>query len=135
MRSVLTYSALNCYRNCPRRYKLRYIDLLRRPEQPESLAFGTVIHEALQRWYTLPADNRRLLAVLDFIDSQYPNRGADAKEKANWHLARVLLMGYAERYAQEEFEVLHVEKEFEAEIRNPETGRPSQTFSMAGKAD
>jgi RecB family exonuclease len=135
MRSVLTYSALNCFRNCPRRYKLRYIDLLRRPEQPESLAFGTVIHEALQRWYTLPADNHRLLGVLDFIDSQYPNRNADAKQKAAWQLARAIIMGYAERYAREEFEVLHVEKEFEAEIRNPETGRPSQTFTIAGKVD
>ena len=135
MRSVLTYSALDCYRNCPRKYQLRYIDLLRRPQQPASLAFGTAIHEALRRWYTLAADNRRLPAVLDFIDFQYPNRAADAQEKANWHLARALLLGYAERYAPEEFEVLHVEQEFEAEIRNPQTGRVSQTFTIAGKAD
>ena len=135
MKFILTYSAMNCFRNCPRKFKLRYVDHLRRPESPEALAFGNVIHGALELWHTLPADNRRLLAVLDFIDSQYPNRGVDAKEKANWHLARALLMGYAERYAQEEFEVLHVEKEFEAEIRNPDTGRLSQTFTVAGKVD
>ena len=134
-KQILTYSALNCFRNCPRRYKLRYIDLLRRPEQPEALAFGDVAHGALELWYTLPADNRRLLAVLDFIDARYPNRGVDAKENAAWHLARAIMMGYAERYAQEEFEVLHVEKPFEAEIRNPETGRLSQTFTIAGKVD
>ena len=135
MKSVLTYSALNCFRNCPQKYKLRYVDQLRRPEPPENLAFGTVVHEALERWYTLPADNHRLLMVLDFIDSQYPNREADAKEKAAWHLARAILMGYAERYGREEFEVVHVEKPFEAEIRNPETGRLSQTFTIAGKVD
>ncbi len=135
MKSVLTYSALNCFRNCPQKYKLRYVDHLRRPEPPEALAFGDVIHGALELHYTLPADNHRLLAVLDFLDARYPNRGIDAKEKANWHLARAIMMGYAERYAHEEFEVLHVEKEFEAEIRNPDTGRVSQTFTMAGKVD
>lgn len=135
MKSVLTFSAINCFRNCPRKFKLRYVDHLRRPESPEALAFGSVIHGALELWHTLPADSRRLLAALDFLDTQYPNRAAEAKQKANWHLARAILMGYAERYAHEEFEVLHIEKEFEAEIRNPDTGRPSQTFTMAGKAD
>lgn len=134
-KKILTYSALNCFRNCPKRYQLRYIDCLRRPESPEALAFGSVIHEALQQWYTLPVDNHRLLAILDFIDGRYPNRGLDAREKSCWRLARAMLIGYAERYANEEFEVLHVEKEFEAEIRNPDTGRPSQTFTMAGKTD
>lgn len=134
-RKILTYSALNCFRNCPRKYKLRYVDLLRRPEAPEALAFGDVIHGALELWLTLPADNHRLLEVLDFLDSKYPNRGVDAKEKAAWHLARAMMIGYAERYAHEEFDVVHVEKEFEAEIRNPDTGRPSQTFTIAGKVD
>ena len=145
MKSVLTFSALNCFRNCPRKYKLRYIDLLRRPEQPEATAFGTVIHEALLLWYTLPArqgdavaspaDSHRLLAVLDFTDQQFPARAADARQKALWHLARAMMVGYAARYATEEFEVLHVEKEFEGQIRNPDSGRVSQTFTIAGKVD
>jgi len=135
MKSVLTYSALNTFRNCPRKYKLRYIENLRRPEDPEALAFGSVIHEALRLWYMLPADSHRLLTVFDFIDSQYPDRGANPRQKAQWHLARAMVTGYAGRYADEEFEVLHVEKEFEGQIRNPDTGRLSQTFSIAGKVD
>ncbi len=135
MKSVLTFSAINCFRNCPRKFKHRYVDFLRPLEKVDTLAFGKVVHGALELWHTLPADNHRLLAVLDFIDSKYPNRGTDAREKATWQLARAIMIGYAERYAQEEFEVLHVEKEFEAEIRNPDTGRTSQTFTMAGKVD
>jgi len=135
MKSVLTYSALNIFRNCPRKYKLRYIDLLRRPEQPEATAFGTLIHEALRLWYTLPADGHRLLAILDFVDKQFGARAADPRQKAQWHLARAMMVGYAARYAGEEFEVLHVEKGFEGEIRNPDTGRLSQTFTIAGKVD
>ena len=135
MKSVLTYSALNCYRNCPRKYKLRYIDLLRRPESPEALAFGDVIHDCLRLWYTLPADGHRLLVILDLIDARFPNRAGDPAQKAAWQLARAIMAGYAARYAEEEFEVLHVEKEFDCEIRNPDTGRASQTFTIAGKVD
>ena len=135
MKSILTFSALNTFRNCPRKYKLRYLDNLRRPEDPEALAFGAVIHEVLRLWYTLPADSHRTLAVLDCIDQQFPARAADVRQKAQWNLARAMMVGYAARYDAEEFEVLHVEKEFEGQIHNPDTGRISQTFSIAGKVD
>ena len=135
MSGVLTYSALNAFRNCPRKYKHRYIDHLRPVERPEALAFGSVIHEALEKWYTLPADTHRLLAILDLFDEQFPNHHADPQQKAKWHLARAMMVGYASHYASEDFEVLAVEKEFEAEIRNPDTGRASRTFTMAGKVD
>ncbi|MBE3071301.1 MAG: PD-(D/E)XK nuclease family protein [Planctomycetes bacterium] len=135
MKAVLTYSALNTFRNCPRKYCLRFVEHLRRPERPEALGFGSLVHEALEQWHRLPADGQPLLAVLDLIDSKYPNRAADPREKAAWHLARAMLTEYAARYACEEFEVLEVEKTFEGEIRNPDTGRQSQTFMMAGKVD
>ncbi len=135
MKTVLTYSALNVFRNCPRKYHLRYVEHLRRQEVPEALDFGSVIHEALEQWHRLPADSHRLLTVLDLLDGKYPNRQADEQEKARWHLARAMMTGYATRYAREEFEVLEVEKTFEGQIRNPDTGRQSQTFRMAGKVD
>lgn len=135
MKSVLTYSALNCFRNCPRKYQLRYVEGLRRPERPDALAFGSVIHDALEMWYLLVGDANRLFKVLDFIDAQYPHREHDPDQRHRWHLARAMFQGYASRYPDEDFEVVEVEKEFTAEIRNPDTGRPSQTFVIAGKAD
>ena len=135
MKNVLTYSALNCFRNCPRKYQLRYVDYLRRPERPEALAFGSVIHDALEHWYTSNDQATRLFAVLDFIDGQYPQRDHDPTVRRTWHLARAMFEGYAVRYPGEAFEIVEVEKEFTAEIRNPETGRSSQTFVIAGKAD
>ena len=142
VKAILTYSALNTFRNCPRKYCLRYVEHLRRPEVPEALGFGSVIHEALEQWHRLPVhtdpqgtDGHRFLTLLDFLDATYPNRRADEQEKARWHLARAMMTGYAQRYARETFEVLEVEKTFEGEIRNPDTGRQSQTFTMAGKVD
>ncbi len=135
MRSVLTYSALNTFRNCPRKYRLRYVDALRRPQAPEALAFGSVIHNALERWYTTSDGPTRLHAVLDYIDEQYPERAHDPGVRHTWHLARAMFEGYAARHPDDPFEIVEIEKEFTAEIRNPDTGRASQTFVIAGKAD
>jgi RecB family exonuclease len=134
-KAVLTFSAINTFRNCPRKYKHRYLDHLQPHERPESLSFGSVIHAALERWYGLTGDANRLWTVLEFIDAQFPQREHDAVQKQRWHLARAMFVGYAQRYPTEDFAVVDVEKTFTGEIRNPDTGRTSQTFVMAGKAD
>jgi len=134
-KSVLTFSALNTFRNCPRKYKHRYVDHLQPREKPENLSFGSVIHTALEQWYRLIGDENRLWKVLDLIDAQFPQRGSDPVQKDRWHRARAMLVGYATRYPTEEFEIVEIEKVFHGEIRNPDTSRPSQTFVMAGKAD
>lgn len=132
---VLTYSALNTFRNCPRKYKHRYIDNLRPREKADSLSFGSVIHGAIELWYRSVAEPDRLSIVRDYIDQQFPDRIGDESQMAAWHLARAMFTGYASRYADEDFEIVEVEKSFIGEIRNPETGRLSQTFVMAGKVD
>lgn len=134
-RDILTYSALNTYRNCPRKYKLRYEEHLRPREKADTLAFGSTIHRALERWHGLSDDPQRLLKVFDLLDSEYASRDADSGTKATWLQAKAMMAGYAARYPQEEFVVLELEKEFEGEIRNPATGASSKTFTMAGKVD
>ena len=134
-KSVLTYSALNTFRNCPRKYKHRYVDCLRPRERAEALSFGSVIHGAIELWYGQADDAGRLWSVLDYLDGQFPQRDHDQPQKAAWQLARAMLTGYAARYPTEDFEVIEVEKTFAGEIRNPDTGRLSQTFVIAGKAD
>ena len=73
--------------------------------------------------------------MLDFIDRSFPERATDENQQANWHLARAIMTGYASRYATEDFTIIEIEKSFTGKIRNPDTGRCSQTFVMAGKAD
>jgi hypothetical protein len=134
-KNVLTYSALNTFRNCPRKYKHRYVDNLRPRMKVESLSFGSVIHSAIETWYRSVNDANRLWIVLDFIDRSFPERATDENQQANWHLARAIMTGYASRYATEDFTIIEIEKSFTGNIRNPDTGRCSQTFVMAGKAD
>ena len=134
-KTLLTYSALNTFRNCPRKYKNRYLDNLRPRERPEALTFGSVIHTAIELWYRSQNAELRLQDVLAYIDDAFENRVVDSHQMIQWHLATAMIRGYADRYATEEFEVVEVEKEFVGEIRNPDTGRQSQTFRIAGKVD
>jgi RecB family exonuclease len=134
-KTLLTYSALNTFRNCPRKYKNRYLDNLRPRERAEALSFGSVIHTAIELWYRSSNTESRLRDVLAYVNDAFENRVVDANLMVQWHLATAMIRGYAERYAAEEFEVVEVEKEFVGEIRNPDTGRQSQTFRIAGKVD
>ena len=134
-KTVLTYSALNTFRNCPRKYKNRYLDNLRPRERAEALSFGSVVHTAIELWYRSSDADSRLRDVLAYIDDAFENRVVDSNQMVQWHLATAMIRGYAERYATEEFEIVEVEKEFVGEIRNPDTGRQSQTFRIAGKVD
>ena len=134
-KTLLTYSALNTFRNCPRKYKNRYLDNLRPRERPDALSFGSVIHTAIELWYRSSDAESRLRDVLAYIDDAFENRVVDSNQMVQWHLATAMIRGYAERYGTEEFEIVEVEKEFVGEIRNPDTGRQSQTFRIAGKVD
>jgi hypothetical protein len=134
-KTLLTYSALNTFRNCPRKYKNRYLDNLRPRERAEALSFGSVIHTAIELWYRSQDTESRLPDVLAYIDDAFENRVVDSNQMVQWHLATAMIRGYAEQYATEDFEVVEIEKEFVGEIRNPDTGRQSQTFRIAGKVD
>ncbi len=134
-KTLLTYSALNTFRNCPRKYKNRYLDNLRPRERPDALSFGSVIHTAIELWYRSSDVESRLRDVLAYIDDAFENRVVDSNQMVQWHLATAMIRGYAKRYATEEFDIVEVEKEFVGEIRNPDTGRQSQTFRIAGKVD
>ena len=123
--NILTYSALNTYRNCPRKYKHRYVDHLQPRDKPESLAFGHVIHEALERWYIPAAGgataDHRLFEVLDLIDDRFLHRHGDPQEKLRWLLARAMIEGYARRYPTEDFEIVDrwVRNQFSINATNP----------------
>lgn len=51
-RRVVSYSQYTMYENCPRQYKLRYIDRLSIKEGSIHLIFGTALHEVIQTYLT-----------------------------------------------------------------------------------
>ena len=130
-RAISTYSMWSLFRNCRKACEWRYLHELVPLERDRNLALGTVIHQSLEAWHS----TRNLDAALDAIDRAYPNRLAEADQKRDWHLATAMMKGYAARYADEEFDVVVLEKTFEGRIVNPTTGASSRSFILAGKVD
>ncbi len=129
--AISTYSMWSLFRNCRKAFEWRYLQELVPLERDRNLALGTVIHQSLEIWHS----TGNLEAVLDTIDRAYPNRDQQADEKRDWHLATAMMRGYAARYADEEFEVVALEKTFAGKIVNPATGAASRSFTLAGKVD
>jgi hypothetical protein len=119
------------FRNCRKACDWRYFQELVPLEKAPSLMFGSVIHQCLELWHK----KRSLELVFDHIDRTYLNRAADGAEKADWHLARAMMAGYAKTYPEENFEVVALEQEFSGPIINPETGAESRSFVLSGKID
>jgi len=128
---VTTYSMWNQFRNCRKAAELRYLQHLVPLERDRHLHFGSLIHECLELWH----GQRDLARVLDLIDRRCTARAQDEDQKRDWHLATAMMRAYAERYAEEEFEVFALEQVFEGPIVNPATGAASRSFRLAGKVD
>lgn len=130
-RMTTTYSMWNLFRNCRKAAHWRYVLEVVPLEKDRHLSFGSLMHECLEVWHR----TRDLSAALDVIDRTCPNRAQEEEKRRVWHLATAMMRGYAARYAQEEFEVVALEKSFEGEIINPETDAASRSFVLAGKVD
>lgn len=128
---VTTYSMWNLFRNCRKACYWRYLKHLVPIDRDPNLAFGSLIHQALEQWHR----DRSLPAVLVHIDRSYPKRTQDMRQKQAWHLATAMMKAYEARYPVEDFEVVALEKEFRGKIINPATGRTSRRLAMAGKVD
>jgi hypothetical protein len=120
---LLTQSSLRTYRSCPRKYFYRY-ELQLRPlrAEAEPLRAGKSVHAALESWSKSGGD---LELALTCLDKEDPYKYA--KEAA-------MVTGYHARW-EKPTGVIAVEKEWQMELVNPETGAASRTFRLGGKMD
>jgi hypothetical protein len=121
----------NLFRNCRKAVDWRYLKEVAPIGKDARLSFGSLIHGCLKVWHRL----RELAAPLDVIDRSCPNRAQDEDQRRVWHLATAMMRGYAARYPKEDFDVIALEKSFEGEVVNPQTGASSRSFILAGKVD
>ncbi|MHB1002022.1 MAG: PD-(D/E)XK nuclease family protein [Armatimonadota bacterium] len=128
---ITTYSMWNTFRNCRKMCEWRYVKELVPVTRDQRLSFGSLVHEFLEMWHR----DGDINAVLSHIDKAFVNKASDESMKAEWHLARAMMTGYAETYPSEDFDVVALEKTFDGVIINPATGAVSRTFTIAGKVD
>lgn len=128
---LLTNSIRRKFGSCPRAYQFAY-SMLRRPaKDTEALAFGTLIHKALEAWWGTQKAWRRM-AALEALEAEFNAGRCDAYQRAT---ARALIDAYDKQYEHQELDTVAVEAAFEAPLLNPETGGVSKTWALSGKID
>ena len=126
MSKLLTASRLRSARACQRLHRIEYTLNYRPLEDAETLRFGTLFHNALEAWWM--ATNNRLDAALSVI----ADKSTDPFDRVR---AEELIRGYDIRWGQENYQTVLVEAQFETDLINPTTNRPSQTWRLGGKVD
>lgn len=120
---LLSNNGMSAYRSCPRKYQYSHV-LRRRPlASSEALTFGTLMHAALEVWWST-VNLTKALDVLNADENPYTRATANA-----------LMCGYHVRWADAKITVIAVEKVFVSPLVNPSTGAASRTFELSGKCD
>lgn len=130
--NLLTTSRAKTARACLRLHRIEYELGYRPREDAAALRFGSLVHLGLNAWWqTEGAPGDRLVAAMAAVNE---DPEVDPFERMR---AQVMLAGYSLRWGPdvEHYEVLGVEVQFDCELRNPQTGRVSQTWRLGGKID
>ncbi len=132
----ITHSRIATAGECLRKHFWRYERCLKPYKESQPLRMGSAVHYGLELMDTTPVKQAILDAVADY-DAGPP----DYIDEVAWRVEREtvasLLSGYAWRWKDVDagIETIATETDFELPLVNPESGRPSQTFSLAGKRD
>jgi RecB family exonuclease len=87
--TVLSPSALERYRLCPRLYRFLYVDGRRsRTRMTASQSFGTTVHAALRDFFRLPVARRSLEGLLELFKRSWVREGYRNAEEQDRERAR-----------------------------------------------
>jgi len=131
---LLTSTRLATLRRCPKQHYYRYELSLSRTRTSEALRLGGAFHRGLER-------HNRGAAPADALDAATEGYAAPPTwvDPFDWQVerevVRQLLTGHFWRYENDDVEILEVERSFELPLINPQTGRASRAFVLAGKID
>lgn len=119
MTDLLTYSRLSCFRACPRRHQLRYELGLVPEEESVALRIGTAFH-AIKEAMDHGIDPDTIAADLDIYSRS---------------MVAAMAQVHSEVWQQSHLEVVATEQAFDLPLLNPDTGKPTPLFRLAGVID
>lgn len=145
--NLLTHSRLSCMAECPRKHYYRYELGIRRSRTAQPLRMGGAFHLGLD----LRAQGRAVDEAVAEAIAEYavlPEWCRTDEQVADWLCERekvaTLLFGYfhywevqrcREHEPTDPVEIIATEQQFEIPLRNPDTGKASRNFRLAGKID
>jgi len=133
---VLTHSSMQCAKTCLRKNRLSYRYGIRRATDAKPLVIGRAGHEILDARRKGHADP--INAGLAGYDASKPST---PELIYDWEIDRItiatLCAAYFWRWEEDDSNIVIVasELQFSMPLINPETGKPSRTYSLAGKMD
>lgn len=148
MSDILTSSSTGTARNCLRKYRLAYGYGIRRKQDAKPLVIGTAGHKIIEMHERMKAigflgtaEELAADAITMGLADYDATRPTDPEKIYDWEIDRVtvatLCAAYFWRWAEVDagVEVIATELQFQIPLINPESGRSSRTFDLAGKID
>ncbi|MEN6532741.1 MAG: PD-(D/E)XK nuclease family protein [Bryobacteraceae bacterium] len=131
---LVTHSQFACARACLRKHYLCYTIGLRPIQSQKPLRFGDNFHIGLEVLKTGATRDEAIEAGC--AGYEIPPAWADPVEwRVEEATVAAMIAGHSWRYGEDKLEYLSAEQVFEMDLVNPETGRPSRTWKVAGKID
>lgn len=134
MTQLLTHSRQDAFKSCRKKHWFAYELGIRRDVDAKALRMGTAFHDALEAI----GNGRDLSDAVESVESRY-REIPDGFESLDWGYEREtvvrLVCGYVWRWSEMPLEHIATEQSFELPLLNPETGKPTPIFSLAGKID
>lgn len=123
--NLLTTSSMASFRRCPRHYYHRYELGLTRISTGTALRVGTAFHLAMEL--------RGKGATMEEASESATSLMADLPYELE--TLRQLIAAYWWRYSIDTLKMFDIERVFRMSLTNPETGKNSKSFQLAGKID
>ena len=133
--NLLTHSRMACFKTCPRRHFLCYEQGIRQTVKAEPLRVGGAFHLGVE----VLNKTRSFREAHKAICANYAQMLAGIEDTNAWfcecRMVAHLLAAYAWRWSESKITTEAVETPFNLPLVNPDTGRPSTVFRIAGKRD
>ncbi len=103
----LSYSSISDYRNCPLKYKFRYVDRMPTKKTP-ALSFGSSLHEVLAYIYNVKTpDPPPIEEVYKSLEKEWLSAGysSKAEEKQYYEHGKKVLANYYEKNISQDFKL------------------------------
>lgn len=122
---LITVSEMRSFKACPRKYMHRYVQLRRPHADADTLTFGKAVHSCLAASRLEPSAMLHYAAkAADEIENPYEAARATA-----------MLIGHMHRWGTGGLKTIDVNVRFKVPLVNPESGRQSNTWLLAGEMD
>ena len=137
-RDHLTHSRLSSYRRCPREHYYRYELGIRRDRTAQPLRLGAAFHVGLDLMAQgVERDDAINTATVGY--DEVPPWCSSEEQLTDWAVeretVRAMLAAYHWRWSESTIKIIASEQTFDMPIVNPDTGRSTPTFRLAGKID